>query len=157
MRYFTAIVGVTAMMLTTGCVRTATQEATGDVDVDIESPTKRGEDWHGKMLGKGNWSGLSGDVQALVLEGRTSVTVAITGAQPGAVLPWHIHEGTCETGGEIVGGHDSYMPMIVGSDGRGSANAQINVGLDEAKDYFVSFHASQNEMATIVACGDIDD
>ena len=32
-----------------GCVRTHANEATGEVDVDIESPTKKGEDWNGSL------------------------------------------------------------------------------------------------------------
>ena len=157
MRHLSPIVAAVALLMNVGCVRTATNEATGGVDLDIESPTKQGEDWHGRVLGKGSWTGLAGDVQALVVEGNTAVTVSVSGATPGSAVPWHIHEGTCETGGEIIGDHNAYMPLVIGSDGRGTGNAQISVALDEAKDYFVSMHASATDMATIVACGDLDD
>ena len=34
-----------AALLAGACVRTRTDPVTGKIDVDVESPTKKGEDW----------------------------------------------------------------------------------------------------------------
>ena len=45
---------------TTACVRTHTNEASGKVDVDVESPTKKGEDWKGELKGQGMFASVRG-------------------------------------------------------------------------------------------------
>src|SRR5215210_1840091 len=60
---------------TTACIRTHTNEATGAVDVDIESPTKKGEDWKGELRGEGMYASVRGKTGARYAEGKTSVTV----------------------------------------------------------------------------------
>jgi hypothetical protein len=47
--------------------------------------------------------------------------------------------------------------LQVGSAGTASANTNLNLMLNEAKDYFVNVHASASDMQTIIACGDLDD
>ena len=37
---------------TTGCLRVQRDPATGNADVDVESPLKRGEDWKGTEIGR---------------------------------------------------------------------------------------------------------
>lgn len=146
-----------AVVATAGCVRTATNPATGETDVDVELPTKQGEDWSGKLAGQGVYANLTGSTQAMVVEGRTTVTVRLDNAAAGAVHPWHVHEGACGSGGPIVGDPSAYSPLIVGDDGHAAGHAQLSLGLDEAKDYFVNIHASPTDLATIIACGDLDD
>lgn len=148
---------ICAAMLAVGCVRTATNPATGAVDVDVESPTKQGEDWTGKLNGVGQFSGVSGDVRALHANGMTNVTVSVMGAMSGGSHPWAIHEGRCSAQGAVVGTMSSYPPINIGTDGRGQASASIPARLDEAKDYVVVVHGSASMMETIVACGDLDD
>ena len=139
-----------------GCVRTHANEATGEVDVDIESPAKTGEDWSGSLQARGG-SGITGSFKALVNEGRTNVSVNLAGAMAGQQLPWHVHEGTCDNDMGIVGSPSAYPLITVANDGTASVNAVVGVSLDEAKDYFVNVHASPTNLQTIVACGDLDD
>lgn len=146
-----------AMLALGACVRTATNEATGKVDVDIESPTKRGEDWSATLRGTGGWAAVMGDAKALVKDGKTEVRVSLTGAQPNVSFPWMVHEGTCAMPGAPVGDHSAYTPIAIGGDGRGNATANLAARLDEAKDYVIVVHASHSDMANIVACGDLDD
>ncbi|MFL5576599.1 MAG: hypothetical protein ACJ79S_11590 [Gemmatimonadaceae bacterium] len=146
-----------ASLATVACVRTATNPVTGKTDVDIESPGKKGEDWTTTILGKGQYSAVRGSGKALVAEGKTTVTVSLEAATAGAVYPWHVHEGTCASGGPIVGDAAAYTPLTVGNDGRAQGNAQLAVRLDEAHKYFINVHASPSDMATTVACGDLDD
>lgn len=139
------------------CVRTATNEATGKVDVDVESPTKKGEDWSAGLKGMGNFASVTGQVKANVLEGRTQASISLTGATAGGQHPWMIHEGTCSMPGQAVGMASDYPLISVQNDGRGTASANVMARLDEAKDYVVVVHASQSDMTTVVACGDLDD
>jgi hypothetical protein len=139
-----------------GCVRTHANEATGEVDVDIESPAKTGEDWSGSLAARGG-SGITGSFKALVNEGKTNVSVNLANAMAGQRLPWHIHEGTCDNDMGIVGSASAYPVIVVANDGTASVNALVGVSLDEAKDYFINVHASPTNLQTIVACGDLDD
>lgn len=138
------------------CIRTTTDPVTGRVDVDVESPTKRGEQW-GARLGSETNPSLTGQVTARVISGVTQATIAVTGAQPGARLPWHIHEGTCGSGGPIVGSPSAYQPLVVGDDGRATGSVHLELQLNEARRYHVNLHASPSQMSTIIACGGLAD
>jgi hypothetical protein len=141
---------------TTACVRTHTNEATGSVDVDVESPTKQGEDWKATLKGQGMYTAVSGTARALYSEGRTAITVNLENATPGASYMWDVREGKCGTNGNIVGDHGSYTNLSVGNDGKAGATVTINARLDEAKNYAVTVYSS-NDMTNVLACGDLDD
>ena len=139
-----------------GCVRTHANEATGEVDVDVESPTKKGEDWNGSFTARGG-SGITGSFKAFVAEGKTTVTVNLANAMAGQRLPWHVHNGTCDNDMGIFGDASLYPVIVVANDGTASVNTVLNYSLDEAKDYMINVHASPTNLQTIVACGDLDD
>ena len=139
-----------------GCVRTHTDEATGAVDVDVESPTTKGEDWSGSLSPRGG-SAITGSFKAFVADGKTTVTVNLANAMAGQRLPWHVHNGTCSNDMGIYGDASMYPVIVVANDGTASVNTVLNYSLDEAKDYFVNVHASPTNLQTIVACGDLDD
>lgn len=139
-----------------GCVRTHANEATGEVDVDVESPTKKGEDWNGSLSPRGG-SSITGTFKAFVADGKTTVTVNLANAMAGQRLPWHVHNGTCSNDMGIYGDASYYPVIVVANDGTASVNTVLNYTLDEAKDYFVNIHASPTNLQTIVACGDLDD
>ena len=139
-----------------GCVRTHANEATGEVDVDVESPTKKGEDWNGSLVARGG-SGITGTFKANVADGKTTVSVNLANAMAGQRLPWHVHNGTCDNDMGIFGDASSYPVIVVANDGTASVNTVLNFTLDEAKDYMINGHASPTNLQTIVACGDLDD
>jgi hypothetical protein len=87
---------------------------------------------------------------------RTSVTIEIRGAASNAMLPWHVHEGVCGSGGAIVGDASAYPPLSAGLDGSASAEAVIDVPMDPAAEYHINVHESPSAMDVIVACGDLD-
>lgn len=87
--------------------------------------------------------------------GQTGVTIEIRGAASNAMLPWHVHEGVCGSGGAIVGDPTAYPPLAAGLDGSATADATIDVTLDPAADYHINVHESPSEMDTIVACGEV--
>jgi hypothetical protein len=140
---------------TTACVRTHTNEATGKVDVDVESPTKKGEDWKGTLKGEGMYASVTGTTRALYSDGRTSVTVNLENATPSSTYMWVIREGKCGANGKIVGDNTAHTSLTVGSDGKAGSSFTLNARLDEAKNYNVTVYAS--DMTTVIACGDLDD
>ncbi|MGH7482325.1 MAG: hypothetical protein ACRELV_09230 [Longimicrobiales bacterium] len=85
--------------------------------------------------------------------GQTGVSVAIAGADNGSQHPWHIHSGTCGSGGPIIGDATRYPVLRVGSNGRASASASLNVELAAGQSYYVNVHESPTDLGTIVACG----
>ena len=148
---------VLVMLLSAACVRTRTDPVTGKVDVDVESPLKKGEDWRAKMTGQGAFTAVQGEAKASVLQGQSTVTVTLTGGQQGGSHPWMVHEGKCGSAGAAIGAAGAYPPLVFNAEGRAEATSQLSVALDEAKDYHVRVHASQADMATVVACGDLSD
>lgn len=141
-----------------GCVRVHRDPATGNADIDVENPLKKGEDWKGNITGRGMWTGASGTATARVEGDNTAVTLLLTGLPPGGPYPWHVHDGTCATGGPIVGDPAAYAPLTVGADGRAEANARLlGTKFNEAKKYHVNVHRSPTDLATIIACGELDD
>ena len=140
---------------TTACVRTATNEATGRVDVDIESPTKKGEDWKATLKGQGMNMSVKGSARALYSEGRTNVTLNLENATPGATYMWDVREGKCGSSGMMVGDSMSHPTITIGSDGKASTTVTLMARLDEAKNYSVSVYGS--DMSMVIACGNLDD
>jgi hypothetical protein len=146
-----------AALTLTACVRTRTDPATGNIDVDVESPAQRGQEWEGTIRGMNAYAAMTGTARARVVEGVADISVTLSGGMAGRTHPWHLHEGKCGSGGAIVGDPYAYSPITIGSDGKATGTARIQKTLNEASDYHVNFHASSSEMSTIVACGEIDD
>ena len=140
---------------TTACVRTHTNEATGRVDVDVESPTKKGENWKGDLKGEGMYSSVTGKTTAAYSEGKTSVTVTLENASPRASYMWAVREGKCGANGPIVGDNSVHTTLVVGNDGKAGSTVTLNARLDEAKNYSVVVYGS--DMTTVIACGNLDD
>jgi len=146
---------------TTACVRTATNEATGAVDVDFESPTKVGEDWSGTLAGTGMWASLKGTTRALVAEGKTSMTIYLEGAPIGSTFAWDVREGKCNGNGAVVASEWAYNNLVVDNQGKVGKTIELNARLDEAKDYAVTVYSSTINPSTgkrdVIVCGDLDD
>lgn len=161
MRRFALIVVASVAFAATACVKTAVNEATGEVDLDIESPTQQGEDWGGNIMGQGSWASITGTSRALVAQGRTQLTITIENAQPGANFTWVVREGRCGEQGAVVGAANSYRALAVDSQGKAGTTMEIAARLDEAKDYVVELYATSTDPATgrpaVAACGDLDD
>jgi len=154
MRVLTLVCAAAALAACTP--RINTNPETGKVDVDMEPVTQRGEVWNAAIAPQGG-SAVRGTTTATVREGHTAANTSITGGTPGAVHPWHIHEGTCASGGPIVGTPNAYTPLQVASNGAATAEAHLMLTLNEARAYHVNVHASPTEMGNIIACGPLND
>lgn len=158
MRTLALVLAACVVAGSTGCVRVHRDPATGNADIDVENPLKSGENWKATIAGRSMWTGASGTATARVEGDNTLATLVLTGLPRGGPYPWHVHEGTCDTGGPIVGDPTVYPPLMVGVDGRTEANARLlNLKLNEAKKYHINVHRSPTDLATIIACGELDD
>ena len=150
---------VVVALVAPACARTVkvqTDPASGKVDVDVGRPGAN-EGWSGTLNAVGG-SGVTGTARGTTGHDMTHVVVTVTGARPGSTLPWHVHEGQCGQGmPPIVGPASAYPPLVVGSDGRATAEAHLTMDLNEAKSYIVNVHASPGNLGTIVSCGDFND
>lgn len=137
---------LTGLIALTGCA----VSTNGGIDVD--PVTDLIGDWRADLDSR-NDSGIRGAVAARSAVASTGVSVTISGANSGARHPWHIHRGTCGSGGDIVGDPAAYPVLSVGANGVASASADLAVGLHEDRQYYVNIHRSAQDLGTIVACG----
>jgi hypothetical protein len=86
---------------------------------------------------------------------QTRASVTISGAEPGAVHPWHIHSGRCGDNGPIVGPASAYPPLTASAEGAASVTANLPYATPMSGSYYVNVHRSPTEMGTIVACGNL--
>jgi hypothetical protein len=100
-------------------------------------------------------SGIRATVRAVTAPGQTAVAINLAGGDAGATHPWHIHRGTCETGGPIVGDAAAYPPLRPTSAGGATATARIRVQLVPGEDYHVNVHRSPELLGQVVACGNL--
>lgn len=109
--------------------------------------------------GLGDFDNLDGDANVRWTEGTTGfiATIDLENDTPGQVRPWHVHFGTCGSGGEIVGSAEDYPLLEIGEDGRAVATATVDERLERNVDYHVNVHLSEAELGTIIACGDLEE
>lgn len=85
----------------------------------------------------------------------TEVVVTLADDTPGATRPWHIHTGSCEKSGGVVGGGRAYAPIVINDKGQGTGKATLAVALADTATYYVNIHDAAQAMSIIVACGDL--
>ena len=124
--------------------------------IDVDPVTDLMGEWEGQLSPQNN-SGIVGAVAARSAVATTGVSLSIAGATSGARHPWHIHRGTCGSGGAIVGDAGAYPVLQVGGNGQASASADLDVALSEDGQYYVNVHRSPQDLGTIVACGQLRD
>ena len=152
-----ALALVSLALVSSSCLHRQTDPVTGKSDFDLESPFKKGEDWKTTLASRPGFESVTGRADVRTLKAETSISITLNGARVGAVHPWHLHDGTCDTGGPIVGDPNAYAPLTVGNEGQAAGSARLTMGLNEAKKYHVNVHASPSDLATIVACGNLVD
>lgn len=100
---------------------------------------------------------LNGSARAVASVGRTVVTVNVQNGRSGDVHPWHVHRGTCGSGGGIVGSAGDYPQLALDGEGKDREVATLGIQLSDDDDYHVNVHLSPQAMGTIVACGALVD
>lgn len=140
---------VLALGALTACATSQSGNQPGDTDLsDVVG------DWSATLQPRNN-SGVSGTVRAQAAVAATGVTITVTGATPNSHHPWHVHTGTCATGGPVYGAATAYPALHIGANGGATATASIGVALNEEQRYHVNVHRSETEMNVIISCGDL--
>lgn len=121
---------------------------------DKDSISATTGDWSAELSPR-NGSAVRGELKLQSAVIGAGANISISGAVAGASHPWHVHLGTCANSGAIVGSAGSYPVLVAGTDGKASANATISAALSEGSAYSVNVHRSPNDLATIIACGDL--
>lgn len=144
------------LLLLTGCPPDDPAVDDPDMDNDFDEMEEVEErEYTANIQGQEGYEDVSGSLTAHVMENETHFDASISGAEAGATHPWHVHEGTCDTGGPIVGSANAYPAFEVGDDGAASADATIGYVLQEGGDYHVNVHGAPGDLGTIVACGNL--
>jgi hypothetical protein len=100
-------------------------------------------------------SEVRANVRAGTAPRQTAVAINLSGGEAGGTHPWHIHHGSCATGGGIVGDAGAYPPLRPGSNRSASATAHITVELIPGQSYHVNVHRSPQALNEIIGCGDM--
>ena len=152
-----AVLAALAIVSATACIRTRTDPVTGKLDVDVESPLKKGEDWRGNVTGQGSFASATGSARAAVINGQTSITVRVTGLPAYGQHPWRVYENGCGSVGPVFGDAAQYGTISVSAEGVAEGTARVAGTLNEARDYQVRLYASPSDTATVVACATLKD
>ncbi len=125
---------------------------------DDPTDTPRDIEWSTDVEGLAGFEAVGGDAEATwtVGESNFTATAEIAGDAGGSVRPWHVHAGTCGSGGAIVGGDAAYPRLNVSAAGTDTVTVNVPVALDSTAAYYVNYHLSVTEMGTIIACGELD-
>lgn len=127
-----------------------------DTTDDADEPVAT--EYSADISGTDDYQNISGEGSAISTDTEFTADVSISGSEPGSSHPWHVHEGTCDTGGGIYGPAGSYTILEVDGDGSAETTATIiDSGLNADDDYHINVHLSSDEMGTIVACGDLEE
>ena len=118
--------------------------------------------WHANLASPASLAGViqmngSASMAPAPEGGGTIVTLDLANASPGGVHPWEARAGQCgtTTDGSVLGVRNAYEPLEIGSNGRASGSAAIQVETPETGRYFVVVHASNANSSTVVACGNL--
>lgn len=118
--------------------------------------TVRHDAWEGAVVGK-DGSKIKGPASMVpgMTAGTTEVEVSFAGDIAGAARPWHVHVGSCEKGGAVLGDAKAYTSLKVGSNGAAEGKATLQLAWPESGNFYVNIHESAANMGKIVACGNL--
>lgn len=133
--------------------------ACGSREAEVQSePSATGAttEWRANIQATGAGPGHTGSATAsTTAAGGTRATVNLTGGSGGGTHPWHIHTGTCGSGGDIVGSPSAYPVLQPDAAGNATATAQLGITLDAGGSYHINIHQSPERTREIVACGEL--
>lgn len=97
-------------------------------------------------------STMRGTATVQAVNNQQTIHLQITGGAPGTSHPWHIHSGSCGTGGSVVGS-TPYPALGTSSDGTASMSTVLATPVSGGN-HFVDIHVSPSD-PTVAACGEL--
>ncbi|MBW3535656.1 MAG: hypothetical protein KY453_10660 [Gemmatimonadetes bacterium] len=119
------------------------------------APPAAPQEWRATLEGRGDFPNARASAHAVAAAGQTAIGINFAGGESGATHPWHVHSGTCGSGGGVVGSGQAYPPLRPGANGNAAATARIDVALQRGQNYHVNVHRSSSDMGTIISCGNL--
>ena len=113
--------------------------------------------WEGTLVPLGDHM-ETGLAAAVTQFGRTEASVEIRQAEADALYGWYLQNGTCDMGGNILGGVASYPLVQTDEAGTGNMSALVSTRLRPGSAYAVRVYRpldSGEEMP--VACGNLQE
>ncbi len=102
---------------------------------------------------------VNGIATLSVEDHQLTVTLTVSGLEPGSTHQAHIHQGSCESQGPVV---YPLTPVVADNNGNGTSTTHLNVS-HISGDWYVNIHqaATPDELSTQtgfdpLACGDVD-
>jgi hypothetical protein len=154
-RITTVAAGLGAAVLLYGCGRQA-------VEIDPYESAAAGRRWNAVLATPSQLSGVA-QVQGTAWLGpaedmnQTDAFIHLRNATPGGKHPWHVHRGTCGDDQGIVGEASDYEMLEVGGNGEARKTATLDMALPGQGDgpFMVNVHASEGNLGTVIACGNL--
>jgi hypothetical protein len=156
MRIFRTFLFGAAALAVVGCNPFHRTPAVEMSSTDINLNTR----WHGTVASPARLAGavqMNGTATMAPARGagRTTVVLDLSNATPGGEHPWALHRGVCGQDEGMVGQQSTFGSIRIGSDGRGSASAEVNMPAPTVGRYSVWVTASPANAGTIVGCANL--
>ncbi|MGH7663998.1 MAG: hypothetical protein ACRENI_06845 [Gemmatimonadaceae bacterium] len=100
-------------------------------------------------------SGVTGSAALRETSDRTVADISVSGASANDLLPWHVHSGSCNSTGAIVGSEAPYAFLVTTPDGAASLSIGLPANLLGGGSYYVDVHRSQSDPGPVIACGNL--
>lgn len=113
-------------------------------------------EWQGQLEFEPDFEPAQGVAAFGWNEGENQITalVDVTGDEPGEVRSWDLRQGTCDTGGEILGSAGDYPALEIEPNGAGQVVTEVPVGVDDVEGaYHIAILLDDDE--TRVACANL--
>jgi hypothetical protein len=110
--------------------------------------------WEGDLQPVGP-AQVQGSVAVLSRSGRSETSIQILDADPGATYRWRIRSGSCQDGGDVIGGSAVYPALMPDPTGTAESDAVLSRGLDPEGSYAAWVFQVADVEEELVACGEI--
>jgi hypothetical protein len=98
---------------------------------------------------------VGGSVAVLSQSGRSETSILITGAQREATYAWRIRTGSCEAGGDVVGGVAIYPTLSPDASGQAEGETILSRQLDRDGTYATWVFQVLEDAEEPAACGSL--
>lgn len=85
----------------------------------------------------------------------SKAVIHTSNATQGGIHPWQVRTGQCGVDAPVFGDPSAYSNLKVDKDGTAQGSANLNVPFPTSGEYSLVVFASESNMGTIIACGNL--